>query len=77
MPYFCRENERHAQDSLAELKKLQLEHQMLKTEKDDLQESYEHLSVEKDRLQSKVDELETKNIPQRKEKSNIKYRWQH
>ena len=50
---------KNAQDSLAELQKLQLEHQMLKTERDDLQVSYENLSTEKDRLQSKVVELES------------------
>ena len=41
---------KNAQDSLAELQKLQLEHQMLKTERDDLHVSYENLSVEKNRL---------------------------
>ena len=51
--------EKNAQDSLAELQKLQLEHQMLKTKRDDLCVSYENLSVEKDQLQSKVVELET------------------
>ena len=40
--------ENNAQDSLAELQKLELEHQMLKTEKDDLQVSYENISAEKD-----------------------------
>ena len=52
--------EKSAQVTLVELQKLQLEHQMLKTEKDDLQVSYENLSTEKDRLQSEVAELETK-----------------
>ena len=50
--------EKNAEDSLAELRKLQLEHQMLKTKRNDLQVSYENLSAEKDRLQSKVVELE-------------------
>ena len=55
----AKKTEKNAQDSLAKLQKLQLEHQMLKTERDDLQVSYENLSTEKDRLQSKVVELET------------------
>ena len=49
--------EKNAQDNLPELQKLQLEHQMLKTKRNDLQVSYENLSAEKDRLQSKVAEL--------------------
>ena len=50
---------KNAQDSWVELHNLQLEHQMLKTERDDLQVSYENLSVEKDKMQNKVGELET------------------
>ena len=41
-------NEREAQNSLAELQKLQLENQGLKTENNDLKLSYETLSAEKD-----------------------------
>ena len=48
-----------AQNILVELQRLQLEHQVLKTEKDDIQVSYETLSVEKDQLQSRIAELET------------------
>ena len=51
-------NERGAQNSLAELHKIQLEYQVLKTEKNDLKVSYEALHAEKDQLQSKVVELE-------------------
>ena len=47
-----------AQVTLAELQKLQLEHQMLKTEKDDLQLSYGNLSAEKNKLESRVIKLE-------------------
>ena len=36
----AKNNEKSAQVTLAELQKLQLEHQMLKAEKDDLQLSY-------------------------------------
>ena len=50
--------EKDAQNSLAELQRLQLEHQVFKTEKDDLQVSYETLSVEKDQLQSIIAKLE-------------------
>ena len=53
-----KKTEKNAQDSLAELQKLQLEHKMLKTERDYFQVSYENLSVEKDMLQSKVAKLE-------------------
>ena len=48
--------EKNAQDSFAELQKLQLEHQILKTERDDLQLSYGNLSSEKRRLESRVTE---------------------
>ena len=41
-------NERDAQNSLAELQKIQLEYQVLKTENNDHKVSYEALSVEKD-----------------------------
>ena len=51
--------EKDAQNSLAELQRLQLENQVLKTKKDDIQVSYETLSVEKDQLQSIIVELET------------------
>ena len=37
--------EKDAQNSLEELQRLQLEHQVLKTEKNDLQVSYETLSA--------------------------------
>ena len=47
-----------AQVTLAELQKLQLEHQMLENEKDNLQLSYENLSEEKNKLESMVTELE-------------------
>ena len=39
--------EKDAQNNLAELQRLQLEHQMLKTEKNDLQVSYKTLGAEK------------------------------
>ena len=50
--------EKNAQNSLAELRRLQQEYQVLKIEKDDLKTTYETLSAEKDQLQSKVVELE-------------------
>ena len=49
---------KNAQVNLAKLQKLHLEHQMLKTEKDDLQLSYGNLSVGKNKLESRVAELE-------------------
>ena len=51
--------EKDAHNSLAELQRLQLEYQLLKTEKNDLKVSYETLGAEKDQLQSKIVELET------------------
>ena len=39
--------EKDAQNRLAKLQRLQLAHQVLKTEKDDIQVSYETLSVDK------------------------------
>ena len=69
-------NEREAHNSLAELQKLQLEYQGLKTENNDLKVSYETLSVEKDQLQSKVVELFFRRSLQKKGKSNTKCRWQ-
>ena len=51
--------EKDAQNNLAELQRLHLEHQVLKTEKDDIQVSCETLSVEKDQLQRRIAELET------------------
>ena len=50
--------EKDAQNNLAELQRIQLENQVLKTKKDDLQVSYETLSVENDQLQSRIVELE-------------------
>ena len=50
--------EKDAENNLSELQRLQLEHQVLKTKKDDLQVSYETLSAEKDQLQSRIGELE-------------------
>ena len=43
-----KKTKKNAQESLAKLQRLQLEHQVLKTEKDCLQVSYETLSAEKD-----------------------------
>ena len=57
---YAEKTEKNAQDSLAELQNLQLEHRMLKTARDDLQVSYENLSVEKNRLQRRVTKLEMK-----------------
>ena len=51
--------EKNAQSSLAELQKLQLELQVMRTERTDLQVSYETLSLEKVQLQNKVIELES------------------
>ena len=48
----------NAQATLAELKKLQLEHQMLKTKNDELHLSYGSLSEEKNKLESRVTEFE-------------------
>ena len=50
--------EKSAQVTLVELQKLQLEHQMLETEKDNLQLSYGNISEEKNKLESMVTELE-------------------
>ena len=50
--------EKDTRNSLAKLQRLQLEHQVLKTKKNDLQVSYETLSIEKDKLQSIIVELE-------------------
>ena len=50
--------EKDALNSLAELRRLQLERQVLKTENNEIQVSYETLSVEKDQLQSIIAELE-------------------
>ena len=44
---FAGNMEKDAHNSLAELQRLQLEHQVLKSEKDNLQVSYETLSAEK------------------------------
>ena len=64
-------NERGAQNSLAELHKIQLEYQVLKTEKNDLKVSYETLSAEKDQLQSKVVEMEAQRATiEEREKQN-------
>ena len=51
--------EKYAQNSLAELQRLQLENQVLKSEKDNLQVSYKTLSAEKAQLQNRVMELES------------------
>ena len=51
--------EKDAHSSLAKLQRLQLEHQILKTKKNDLQVSYERLGAEKVQLQNKVIELES------------------
>ena len=65
----AKSTDKSAQVTLAKLQKLQLEHQMLKTNKDDLQISYENLSAEKERLQRKVVELETeKDTTEEREK---------
>ena len=56
---FAGKMEKDAQNSLAELQRLQLEHRVLKSEKDNLQVSYETLSVEKVQLQNRVIELES------------------
>ena len=61
--------EKDAQNSLAELQRLQLEHQVVKSEKDNLQVSYETLSAEKTQLQNRVIELESeKAATEEKEK---------
>ena len=49
--------ENNSQVTLAELQKLQLEHQSLKVEKDNLQLSFGKLNEEKNKLESKVTEL--------------------
>ena len=54
--------EKNAQNSLAKLQKLQLELQVLKIEKTDLQVSYETLSSEKVQQQNKVIELESEKV---------------
>ena len=54
--------EKDAQNSLAKLQRLQLEHQVLKFEKDNIQVSYETLSVEKVQLQNRVIELELEKV---------------
>ena len=51
--------DKNAQNILEKLQKLQLELQVLKTEKTGLQVSYETLSSEKVQLQNKVIELES------------------
>ena len=51
--------EKDAHNNLAELQRLQLEHQMLKTEKNDLQVSYETLGAENVHLKNRVIELES------------------
>ena len=56
---FAERTKKYAHNRLAELQRLQLEYQVLKTEKNDLRVSYETLSVEKDQLQSKIAELES------------------
>ena len=66
---FAGKMEKDAQNSLAKLQRLQLEHQVLKFEKDNLQVSYETLSAEKFQLQKRVIELESeKATTEEKEK---------
>ena len=53
----AKNTEKSSQVTLAELQKLQLEHQSLETEKDNLQRSFGKLNEEKNKLESKVADM--------------------